>query len=85
MLGHDVHRHLTKKHIRADPRCGSDPCFRKNISDQFAGESMRIHTIQLQILCRIYKDFIYRIGKDIFRGDIPKIDPVDLGTEIHVV
>ena len=84
-LGGDVHGHLRKVHIRADPRRGSNAGCGEDFLDEHLRHLTRCLLIGLEIGSQVNEHLINRVHMNIFRGYEFQIHIIDPGTGFHVV
>ena len=85
LLGHYIHRHLTKIHVRTDAcRCRDARLF-QYIADHLHRQLMCRHLISSQVGRHIHDHLVNRIHMNILRGNVFQIDAVNLRAYLDIV
>ena len=92
LLRHDVHAHLRQVQVRADAHGGSDAGGIEHVTDHGHGHQMRrghalplgFVPIQVQVGRGVDEYLVDGINVNVFFGNIPQIDFVDLGADPDV-
>ena len=78
LLCDDIQGNLRQIEIRSHSGCRRDSCALPNIPDNDRCQIAGVHVIQTEIISHIHKNLINGIYMNIFTGNIPEINVINL-------